>query len=191
MDYLLRVNAVNFLFLIITLLWWLEFKIYPSQKRNNSNDQSFFAIFAVILVTILVSGFFLLLDLFVVKGQSGTIISYLGVFCYGLGLLLRYWSLYYLGPYFSRNIQVEKTQELISSGPYLKLRHPMYLGLLLLNIGVILFLRQPLMAIFSGVFLSLILNHRMEKEEKIMEQEIGERYRQWKMKRHRFIPSIY
>ena len=115
----------------------------------------------------------------------------LSLFTYPLGLGLRYISIVYLGNHFTRDVEVSTTQTLISKGPYRILRHPLYLGLFLLTISVPLFFQNWLMTIVSSVGMFLILNQRMNIEEKLMTDVIGEEYISWKNQRYRFIPWIY
>ena len=96
-----------------------------------------------------------------------------------------------LGDYFSRKINVEKEQTLVSHGPYRLLRHPSYTGLFLLNLGVQLFISNFL-GLLSGIIIILIvLIYRIKIEEKQMEDVIGDKYVKWKKSRKRLIPFIY
>jgi protein-S-isoprenylcysteine O-methyltransferase Ste14 len=104
---------------------------------------------------------------------------------------LRYISILYLGKHFTRDVEVSKTQTLISKGPYRWLRHPLYLGLFLLTISVPLFFQNWLMTILSSIAMFFMLNHRMNIEETLMEDVIGNTYIEWKKTRYRFIPWIY
>ena len=92
--------------------------------------------------------------------------------------------------YASRIIEVEKGQEVISSGPYAIIRHPMYLG------STLLFLLTPLAlgsywAIIPAVFIIPILMARIRNEEQILEKEL-EGYQEYMQKiKYRLIPGIW
>jgi protein-S-isoprenylcysteine O-methyltransferase Ste14 len=45
-----------------------------------------------------------------------------------LGLALRWYSIFYLGRFFTTNVAVAKDHRLIDSGPYRFVRHPSYTG---------------------------------------------------------------
>jgi len=47
------------------------------------------------------------------------------------------------------------------------------------------------MTIVSMVIMFMILNVRMQIEEKLMEETLRKAYTIWKKKRYRFIPFIY
>jgi protein-S-isoprenylcysteine O-methyltransferase Ste14 len=92
--------------------------------------------------------------------------------------------------YTSRVVEVEKEQTVISSGPYAIVRHPMYLGI------VIMYVFSPLAlgsywAIIPALFTIPILVFRLLNEEKVLERDLaGYTDYQAKVKYHLF-PSIW
>jgi protein-S-isoprenylcysteine O-methyltransferase Ste14 len=87
-------------------------------------------------------------------------------------------------------IQSERDQKVVSTGVYGFVRHPMYLG------GIMLFLGAPLLlgsiyGIIVGIFLSLIFVARIIGEEKMLNLEL-EGYPDYKDKvKYRLIPYIW
>ncbi len=196
MENALQWNWQTAAFVLITLAWWLEFVLFPSPKGEDEGDgvrerRSFYQIMAAILVSVGLS----IVSAFSGAGQVpagwGGVIQNVGIAVYAAGLLLRYGSLYSLGQHFSRNVEAKQEQELISSGFYGRLRHPLYLGLFLLALGVPLFLTSAVGAAAAAVLVGGTLNRRMQLEEQLMEDVMGERYRSWKQQRYRFIPYLY
>ena len=181
------------LFYLVTAIWILEFFIFPStyKQKDKSETKSFLKILAVILLSHGLTILLTYLDLFRIAGQFGYVLMIIALLTYPFGLLLRYVSIIYLGKHFTRNVEVSKTQTLVSTGPYKYLKHPLYLGLFFLTISVPLFFGNYLMVIVSSVMMFLILNHRMNIEEKLMTEAIGQTYTKWQKKRYRFIPYIY
>ena len=55
----------------------------------------------------------------------------LGVALAGLGVLLMIWARRHLGHYWSDKVEIKANHQLISTGPYARLRHPIYTGMLL------------------------------------------------------------
>ena len=92
--------------------------------------------------------------------------------------------------YLSRTIKVEEEQQLIDTGLYGIVRHPMYLA------SVILFLMMPLVlgsvvSLFVFLFYPIIIVFRIINEEEILEKEL-KGYIEYKKKvKYRLIPFIW
>lgn len=87
-------------------------------------------------------------------------------------------------------IQQEKNQYVVSTGVYCIVRHPMYLGSILMFIGIPLLLGS-LYGIFLGTILSLLLIPRIFGEEKMLEEEL-QGYKEYEQKvKYRLIPFIW
>ncbi len=180
-------------FAALTLLWWAEFLLFPSPGRGEGKgrDPSFVRIFQAIVLSLAVA---LMLSLL---GWGNLPVSWSGsvgagaLAVYALGLLVRYWSLLTLGSWFSRHVTASGQQELVSRGPYRYLRHPSYLGLFLLGLGALLFIRNLPGLLLGGGLIYGALSQRMEEEEQLMEETLGERYWQWKRGRGRMFPRLF
>src|SRR5574344_403239 len=84
-------------------------------------------------------------------------------------------------------IQQERNQYVVSTGVYGIVRHPMYLGSILMFIGIPTLLGS-LYGIFLGTILSLLLIPRIFGEEKMLEEEL-DGYKEYKQKvKYRLIP---
>lgn len=189
---LFRWTLPNVLFAVLTVAWWMEFRLYPSRRHADaSHDQSFRWILAAVAGSIAFSIVIRWLEWGVLGGPGGTFLQIGGLAVYAGGLGLRYWSLRHLDRYFSRDLRVSASQDLVSDGPYRLLRHPMYLGLLLLTVGVPMFLRVPGAAGLTMAVMGLVLNRRMAVEESLMEEVMGSRYAAWRDARRRFVPGVF
>ena len=58
-------------------------------------------------------------------------INILGIAIVIAGLALRWYSIIYLGRFFTVNVEIATDHQLIDSGPYRRLRHPSYTGALM------------------------------------------------------------
>lgn len=92
--------------------------------------------------------------------------------------------------YAAANITVESGQELVSSGLYGLVRHPMYTGNVVLMLGIPLALGS-----YWGLFLLLpgvlVLVLRIRDEESLLEQELAG-YRDYEQKvHHRLLPYVW
>jgi protein-S-isoprenylcysteine O-methyltransferase Ste14 len=110
-----------------------------------------------------------------------------------LGVLAGY-GLYILvlrtNSYASRVIEVEQGQQVISSGPYALVRHPMYLGMILLMAATPLALGS-FWAFLPSLGLIPLLAVRARDEEKLLINELAG-YREYTQKtRYRLFPGIW
>jgi protein-S-isoprenylcysteine O-methyltransferase Ste14 len=92
--------------------------------------------------------------------------------------------------YASRTVQVEQGQQVVSSGPYAWVRHPMYVGVLLM------YLASPLAlgsywALLPALLIIPILVARILNEEKVLERDL-KGYREYaQVTRYRLLPRIW
>jgi protein-S-isoprenylcysteine O-methyltransferase Ste14 len=92
--------------------------------------------------------------------------------------------------YASRVVEVEQNQQVISSGPYAVIRHPMYLG------SLMMYLFSPLAlgsywAMFPALFLIYVLAARIRNEEEVLSREL-KGYTDYIQKvRYRLLPGIW
>ncbi len=84
----------------------------------------------------------------------------------------------------------EKTSELVTSGIYKYVRHPLYSSLLFLTWGT--YLKNPdWILLFAAIFASLFLYFTARADEKECIRFFGEEYREYMKKTKRFIPFIF
>ena len=113
----------------------------------------------------------------------------LGVALAGLGVLLMIWARRHLGHYWSDKVEIKMNHQLISTGPYARLRHPIYTGMLLGIAGTALAVGE-----WRGVaaFLLLLANYviKARKEERILRQRFGPAFEEYDRRTGFLIPRI-
>lgn len=105
-----------------------------------------------------------------------------------LGELIRMWGVHHIGSV-SRT-RSERLGPLIDSGPFAKVRNPLYIGNILLWLGFAVSARLPWLA--PVIFVLLILEYHaiVRWEERLLESRMGERYRQYLQRVPRWIPNF-
>jgi protein-S-isoprenylcysteine O-methyltransferase Ste14 len=82
-----------------------------------------------------------------------------------------------------------KKGQLVTSGIYAHVRHPQYMGLLLLTIGINV-LWVTISTIILWPILAIMYFRLAKEEEKTMEEKFGEIYRKYKTRVPMFIPRL-
>jgi protein-S-isoprenylcysteine O-methyltransferase Ste14 len=97
------------------------------------------------------------------------------------GLLLRLWA----------NCYAIKMEKLTTCGPYAYVRHPLYLGTMLLSIGIILYLNLKWWGLLFFAVIAVVYGRTVKIEEKMLEDKFKERYRAYKNKVPAFLPTVF
>jgi protein-S-isoprenylcysteine O-methyltransferase Ste14 len=79
--------------------------------------------------------------------------------------------------------------KLVTTGIYAHVRHPQYLGFLLLTLGM-LFEWTTIFTLVLWPFLALIYYRLAKTEEKEAEEQFGEEFREYKRRVPMFIPRL-
>jgi protein-S-isoprenylcysteine O-methyltransferase Ste14 len=90
----------------------------------------------------------------------------------------------------SSRLQVVEGQRLVTIGVYSYIRHPLYLGEIMRNMGVAIVL-SSLYGLVIILIASLFLLFRMEIEERMLIEQFGQEYEDYMKRTKRLIPYIY
>jgi protein-S-isoprenylcysteine O-methyltransferase Ste14 len=106
-----------------------------------------------------------------------------------IGVLFAVWARLHLGTNWSATATVKKDHELIRTGPYGLVRHPIYCGMLLGSLGVALETgRWPAPIGLAVVFLGFRMKSRAE--ERLMEEQFGAQYEEYRSNTPGLIPFV-
>jgi protein-S-isoprenylcysteine O-methyltransferase Ste14 len=101
-------------------------------------------------------------------GEIGTAATILGV---GFAI----WARWHLGENWSAMVTLKEGHELIRSGPYRHIRHPIYTGMLVAFAGTAVALGEYRGLIALGIAITNFYT-KARKEERFLAQEFGERF---------------
>jgi protein-S-isoprenylcysteine O-methyltransferase Ste14 len=100
---------------------------------------------------------------------------WLGAFITIAGLLYAVWAREHLGRNWSRSVTIKQGHELITTGPYAMVRHPIYTGVLTGFVGMAIAISQVRgFVVLVLIFLAFWMKLRME--EQWMRSQFGETY---------------
>ncbi len=99
------------------------------------------------------------------------------------------WVHRHLDTQWSIALELQENHKLVTSGPYKRVRHPMYLGLFVYTTGLILISSDLLVLIFFAF--SIWVNYkRIPTEEQMMIDEFGDEYLEYMKQSGRLLPSF-
>ncbi|SFK94497.1 Protein-S-isoprenylcysteine O-methyltransferase Ste14 [Mesorhizobium albiziae] len=96
-----------------------------------------------------------------------------------------------LGRNWSISLEIRERHELIRSGPYALVRHPMYTSFLLMALGQFFLLSNWVAGIAGLIGFSILFFGRVDKEERMMLDNFGPQYRAYMETTKRIIPYLY
>jgi protein-S-isoprenylcysteine O-methyltransferase Ste14 len=120
---------------------------------------------------------------------SGFWLFWLGAAITVAGLLFAVWAREHLGRNWSRSVTIKQGHELITTGPYAVVRHPIYTGTLAGFLGMAIAVSQVRgFLAFALIFLVLWLKLRME--EQWMRSQFGETYATYARQTAALVPYL-
>jgi protein-S-isoprenylcysteine O-methyltransferase Ste14 len=121
------------------------------------------------------------------SAESG--IAWAGIVLTYLGVAIAIWARYCLGEYWSARVTLKEGHQIIRSGPYAFVRHPIYTGMLAAAAGTALVIGE-----WRGVLaLALILISFWRKalrEENMLTSEFGEAYAAYRRSTGFLVPRL-
>jgi protein-S-isoprenylcysteine O-methyltransferase Ste14 len=122
--------------------------------------------------------------------NDGDIARWLGIGLSAMGYSLIFWSGLALGKQYSADVTIQSGHKLVTNSIFRYIRHPRYLGVMALSVGISCVFRSWIGLAASVVFLAVIL-FRIQDEEAVMYKEFGPEWEAYCNCSWRLIPYIY
>jgi protein-S-isoprenylcysteine O-methyltransferase Ste14 len=116
-------------------------------------------------------------------------LRWLGTGCLTGGIWLLAAAHHHLGKSFHSFVVSRQDQQLVTSGPYRWIRHPIYSAYLLSYLGGGLLSSNLVLTVVPLFFFSLMIINRIPREEELMRQEFGEEYQKLESHTGRLLPK--
>jgi protein-S-isoprenylcysteine O-methyltransferase Ste14 len=121
--------------------------------------------------------------------EHTNLVGCMGLFIAAIGLVIACWSRYLLGKNWSLSVQKKENHELIQTGFYSVVRHPIYTGVLLIFTGNVIIVGD-----YRG-FISLAIVFysfwfKLKKEENVLIELFGKSYLDYQKKTKIILPYI-
>jgi protein-S-isoprenylcysteine O-methyltransferase Ste14 len=105
------------------------------------------------------------------------------------GLLFAVWARVHLGRNWSRSVTIKQGHELITTGPYAVVRHPIYTGILIGFLGTAIALSQ-VRGIIVCALIFLVFWAKFRMEEQWMRSRFGETYTAYAHRTAALVPYV-
>jgi protein-S-isoprenylcysteine O-methyltransferase Ste14 len=179
---------LSFVFAFSELLLML-FKHSRIKTAKTRKDQGSMIFIWAMITFGFIGGFFL------AKHDSwnsiNSVIAGIGLMLILVGIIIRWLAIIQLGKSFTVDVAITEVAKLKTDGLYEKVRHPSYLGLLLIIIGFSATMNSLCSFLILVIPVSLSILYRISVEEKVLIQEFGYSYSEYKSKSKKLIPGIY
>jgi protein-S-isoprenylcysteine O-methyltransferase Ste14 len=117
------------------------------------------------------------------------IVDWAGLLMVTAGLALAVWARTHLGRNWSGTVTVKEDHELVRSGPYAIVRHPIYTGLLLAMLGTVIVLGEW-RGLVAFCFLSAAFLLKLRREERFMAESFPDTYPGYRARVPALIPLL-
>ena len=116
-------------------------------------------------------------------------VAWLGAAMTAAGVGIALWARWHLGTNWSGTVTLKEGHELIRTGPYRSIRHPIYTGIMLAMIGSAVALGQ-VRGLIGAAILWLAFYVKARREESFLAQEFGERFTEHAQRTGMFLPKM-
>jgi protein-S-isoprenylcysteine O-methyltransferase Ste14 len=175
---------------IVLLIYWIVSAFFQKKPKEKSTLSNIFYSLALLisLILLLLSAKIFFLSYILIRFT--VFINIISIFLSILGLIICVYSRTILGGNWSKNVVIKKDHELITSGLYKYVRHPIYLGLLMLFLGTAIAIGN-LGCILGFVLLFFSFYIKLKEEENLMIEQFKEKYLDYMKRTKALIPFLF
>ncbi len=121
---------------------------------------------------------------------SGALLTALGLATEIAGILCAIWARRTLGRNWSGEVRIATGHELIRTGPYRHIRHPIYTGILGMYLGTML-VSGELHALIAFAIILILYIRKMGLEEKALSATFGAAWNAWREETWALLPPLF
>jgi protein-S-isoprenylcysteine O-methyltransferase Ste14 len=180
--------ALSYLFVSSELILTIVKRSRQKSVKKKNDGGSLIIIWVIITISIF-AGFNL------AKYKQWSIINYLvygtGILIFIIGMIIRWASIFQLKKAFTVDVAINKDHDLKTDGLYRFVRHPSYLGVMLIVSGLSVGMNTlwSFLVITLPVFIAIL--YRIKVEETVLSEEFGKKYQDYCAGTKKILPYIY
>jgi len=191
MEVLISWNAVTSLWVIFCFYWVVSALRVKRTQQMEAAGRRFGTVAILVVAAFLI--FARRINLGILSRrfipQSETIKA-ASIVLVAVGVAIAIWARRHIGEYWSSRVALKEDHHLIQSGPYARVRHPIYSGMLLAMIGTGLFVGEWRAII--GVLLVFAAHwQKAQREEQLLVGEFGPIYREYCGRTGSLLPRLH
>jgi protein-S-isoprenylcysteine O-methyltransferase Ste14 len=117
------------------------------------------------------------------------VVEWIGVLLTAAGVVVAFWARAHLGSNWSGVVTLKQGHELIRTGPYRTIRHPIYTGILLSMLGTVAAMGE-VRALIAFFIVCMSLYIKARREESFLSAEFGPRFVEHRQHTGMFLPRV-
>ncbi|MDI3527402.1 MAG: hypothetical protein PWR03_1585 [Tenuifilum sp.] len=184
-KYLILLSAIFFVSEFVLMV----FKRSPKEHTLKKSDRGSMALLWITISLGFTFGF--IFANYNIWKLANYVVAGVGLLLIIVGAIIRWLSIFQLKQYFTVNVAVASNHQLKTDGLYGYVRHPSYLGLLLIMIGFALAMNTISSFLIISVSMLLAVLYRIRVEEQALKSEFKEEYESYSKKVKMLIPWIW
>jgi protein-S-isoprenylcysteine O-methyltransferase Ste14 len=176
---------------LFILYWRIKAANTKATQRMEPSGSQILRLFLLLIAIVLLSTTWIPLPwLYLQLWPVGLWPFWLGAAVTIAGLLFAVWARVHLGRNWSSSVTIKQDHELIATGPYAVVRHPIYTGILTGLLGTAIALSQVCGFIAFFLFL-LAFWLKLRMEEEWMRSQFGETYAAYAHRTAALVPYLF
>ena len=177
--------------IVFLLYWQIKSANTKATQRLEPAASRILRVFAILIVIILLSTTRIPLPwLYIQLWPVGLWPFWLGAAVTVCGLLFAVWAREHLGRNWSRSVTIKEDHELITTGPYAMVRHPIYTGSLAGFLGTAIALSQ-VRGIVAFALIFVVFWAKLRMEEEWMRSQFREAYAAYADQTAALLPFLF
>jgi protein-S-isoprenylcysteine O-methyltransferase Ste14 len=186
------------LFWITFSLWWIPEAVATFLQQAKAGDQmkvedrgSYLVLMVLLFVSIGLAFLFANILPRATITWKQLPVFFVGIVLMLAGVAFRWYAIWTLGRFFTRNVATHADQRVVQNGPYTLIRHPAYAGTILTMLGLGLAMTNWV-SILVLVTCNLLGHlYRIHVEEQALRTNLGQPYVTYMQHTKRLIPFMY
>jgi len=182
------VRIVDLIIVICWVLFWAYWLIAALSSKGGRSQSARFAgaRVAIIIVVVYLAR---ALGFHSHPAQNDPVLAGVGLALFFLGLALAIWARLYIGRNWGMPMTRKKEPELVTTGPYHRVRHPIYTGIILALLGTAL--ATTLFGLIAVAVLGAYFIYSATREESYLAGQFPDTYPAYKRSTKMLVPFVF